>query len=153
VAVECQRAGVAAHPVFDHLDVLADPQLAARNFFQVLPSRRFGADLTHGQAVVLSDTPARHDRAAPAFGEHTREILRDVAGLHDDEVEALIASGVAHEMTEPDLCLERPFFSWIANLMRLSWPASSVDPAQVLFDRYSSELVADQEDDGAHRDE
>ena len=143
-ATELQRAGVAAHPVFDQWDVLADPQLEAREFFRILPSRRFGAELTYGQAVVLSETPAHHERAAPAFGEHTRHVLREVAGLEDDEIESMIVSGEAHEMSQPDLRLERPFLGWIRNIMRLPWPDASVSTADVLYQRYANELLADE---------
>src|SRR5262249_12791181 len=74
-AEERQRAGVAASPVASHWDVVKDPHLAAREYFRVLPSQRFRSDLAYGQAVVLSETPARFTRAAPSFGEHTRDVL------------------------------------------------------------------------------
>ena len=65
---------------------LLDTQLDARDFFRVLPHARFGAELSYGQAIVLSETAARFTRAAPAFGEDTGDILRDVAGCTDEEV-------------------------------------------------------------------
>jgi crotonobetainyl-CoA:carnitine CoA-transferase CaiB-like acyl-CoA transferase len=138
-SVELQRAGVPAHPLFDHWDVLADPQLASRQFFRVLPSTRFGAELTYGQAVVLSETPANFTRAAPAFGEHTRDILK-VVGLTEPEIDGLITSGIAHEMPHPGLRLERPYLGWVPHLLRLPWPDSTVDPAQIIFDRMSEQL-------------
>jgi crotonobetainyl-CoA:carnitine CoA-transferase CaiB-like acyl-CoA transferase len=145
-ASELQDAGVPASPVMDHWDVLADPQLAARNSFRVLPSTRFGADLTYGEGVVLRDTPGRYDRAAPAFGEHTREILRELAGLDDGGVDKLVASGIAHEMPHPELRLERPFLNWIGRMIRLPWPTATVDPAQVVFDQLRKEWVQTRED-------
>ena len=74
-ATELQTVGVAASPVLDAWDVIADPQLAARGFFHALPHARFARDLVFGQAVRLSETPLRSERAAPAFGEHSRDIL------------------------------------------------------------------------------
>src|ERR1700730_17084641 len=55
-ATELQAAGVAAAPVLDSWDLLSDPQLAARDFFRLLPSARFGQELVFGPAVVLSET-------------------------------------------------------------------------------------------------
>ncbi|MFI5054354.1 MAG: CoA transferase, partial [Acidimicrobiia bacterium] len=135
VAVELQRVGVPAAPVMDSWAVLADPQLAARDFFRVLPSARFGADLSYGQAVVLSDTGRTFERAAPAFGEHTREILSEV-GFGAAEIDALVDDGVAHVMAQPELHLERPFLHWIHHLMRLPWPPATIDPARIVFDRF-----------------
>jgi benzylsuccinate CoA-transferase BbsF subunit len=134
VATELQRAGVPSAPVMDHWSVLADPQLAAHDFFRVLPSARFGADLSYGQAVTLSDSAPTFERAAPAFGEHTREVLLDV-GFASEEVDALIDDDVAHVMAHPELHLERPFLHWIPNLVRLDWPPATIDPARIVFDR------------------
>ena len=74
-AAELQSVGVAASAVMDNFEVLGDPQLDGRGFFRVLPHARFGAELTYGQAMTLSATPPRSERAAPAFGEDTRDVL------------------------------------------------------------------------------
>ena len=44
--------------------------------------------------VLLSATPGRVARPAPAFGQHTREVLAE-AGLSDSEIEELLRAGVA----------------------------------------------------------
>lgn len=144
-AAELQLAGVAAFPVFDSYDLLADPHLAARDQFRVLPHARFGLDLTFGQAVVMSETEARYERAAPALGEHSREILRDVGGLGDDEIDRLVLAGVVNEMARPDVHLERPFLHWIPTVMRLPWPASHFDPAAELMHRLEDEMAEEAE--------
>jgi benzylsuccinate CoA-transferase BbsF subunit len=131
---ELQHAGVAAAPVLDHWDVLADHQLAARRFFRVSPSTRFRGELTYGQAAYLPDTPRVADMAGPAFGEHTREVLLEV-GFDGAEIDALLAADVAHEMEHRDLRLERPFLHWVPRVMRLPWPDATVDPARILFDQ------------------
>jgi benzylsuccinate CoA-transferase BbsF subunit len=132
---ELQRAGVPASPVMDHWDVLGDHQLASRRTFRIAGSARFGADLTYGQAAYLPDTPRRSERAGPAFGEHTREVLGEI-GCDDAEIDTFMGAGVAHEMPYEDLHLERPFLHWIPRLMCLPWPAAEVvDPAQIVFDR------------------
>ena len=63
-ATELQWFGVAASPVLDSWDLVADPQLAAREFFHALPHARFPRDLVFGQAVRLSETPPAPTRRA-----------------------------------------------------------------------------------------
>ena len=45
-----------------------------------------------GVPVKMSRTPGRTDRPAPAFGEHTDEVLRE-AGYSEDEIAAMLESG------------------------------------------------------------
>ncbi len=47
-----------------------------------------------GVPVKMSRTPGTVHAPAPAFGEHTEEVLRD-AGFSDEEVAALLESGAA----------------------------------------------------------
>ena len=47
-----------------------------------------------GVPVKLSRTPGDPTRAAPAFGEHTEEVLRE-AGYSAAEVAAMLESGAA----------------------------------------------------------
>ncbi|HXY91466.1 MAG TPA: CoA transferase, partial [Acidimicrobiia bacterium] len=118
-ASELQVFGVAASPVMDGWDVVADSQLAARDFFQALPHARFARDLVFGQAVRLSDTPPRAEHAAPGFGEHSRAILRDLAGLDDATIDRLVDAGVVHVMVRDDVALERPYLHWLRKVQRL----------------------------------
>jgi crotonobetainyl-CoA:carnitine CoA-transferase CaiB-like acyl-CoA transferase len=37
----------------------------------------------------------------PLLGEHTREVLRDVLGHSDADIDALVAAGLAREATLP----------------------------------------------------
>jgi crotonobetainyl-CoA:carnitine CoA-transferase CaiB-like acyl-CoA transferase len=144
VAAELQAVGVAASPVLDSWGVLSDPQLEARQHFHVVPHARFGGELTYGQAIRLTGTPATFTRAAPAFGEDTRDVLRAVAGLSDAAVESALASGVVHEMTRPDLHFERPYLHWIRAVLPLDWPPSTiVDPAAILFERLRADAEPD----------
>lgn len=49
---------------------------------------------TLGVPVKMSRTPGRPDRPAPAFGEHTDEVLRE-AGYSDEEIAKMTESGAA----------------------------------------------------------
>ena len=44
--------------------------------------------------VRLSATPARVPVPSPTLGEHTRDVMRDVLGLPETEIDKLAASGV-----------------------------------------------------------
>lgn len=135
-AAELQSFGVAASPVLDSWDLIADPQLAARDFFHALPHARFARDLVFGQAVRLSETPPLAERAAPAFGEHSREVLHDLAGLDDAAVDALVDAGVVHVMEHDDVMLERPYLHWLRKVQRLlPWGTPSFDPATEMMRR------------------
>ena len=135
-AAELQAFGVAASPVLDAWDLVADPQLASRDFFHALPHARFARDLVFGQAVRLSDTPPRAERAAPAFGADSRDVLHEVAGLDDAEIDDLVASGVVEEMAHIDVVFERPYLHWIGKVMRqVPWGAAEFDPATEMMRR------------------
>jgi benzylsuccinate CoA-transferase BbsF subunit len=141
-ATELQLAGVAASPVESPWDLLTDPHLAAREAFRALPHPRFGTDLVFGQAVTMSDTEPRYSRAAPGLGQDSRDILVDVVGLPDEEVDRLVAAGVVHEMNRPDVRLERPYLHWLRTLMHLPWPDGTFEPAEVLMRRLEDEMEA-----------
>jgi hypothetical protein len=57
------------------------------------------------------------------MGEHSREILREVAGLPEPAIEELISGGTSGEMLQPDTRLRRPYLDWIGRLLRLPWPS------------------------------
>jgi benzylsuccinate CoA-transferase BbsF subunit len=135
-AAELQWFGVAASPVLDAWDLIADQQLAARDFFQALPHARFPRDLVFGQAVHLSETPPRAQWAAPALGEHSRDILRELAGLDDATIDRLVGEGVVHVMQHGDVVLERPYLHWLRNVQRLvPWGNPTFDPATEMMRR------------------
>jgi formyl-CoA transferase len=60
-----------------------------------------------GPPVKLSRTPADVHRPAPAFGEHTHEVLAE-AGLAEEEIAGLIESGAA---AGPSAESQQPFMA------------------------------------------
>ncbi len=79
-------------PILSMEELAREPSL--RNTGTVVevdhPTR--GSYLTVGNPVKLSDSPSDVQRS-PLLGEHTEEILRDVLGFSDSEVEAARAVG------------------------------------------------------------
>ncbi len=65
VVEQAQAAGLPATPVNSVADLIDDPHLAAREFFEDVGGRRHV-----GPFARFSDTPASLRRPAPAFGEH-----------------------------------------------------------------------------------
>ena len=83
-----------------------------------------------------------------AFGEHSRDILRDVAGYDDGAIDRLVAGGVVHEMESPDVALERPYLHWLRHVQRLvPWGEPTFDPAAEMMRR----LAADDPDGACER--
>ena len=100
LAAQFQSIGVAAAPVLDAPGVLADPQLVARSALAEIDQPEAARFLTPRSPVHFSGYPDRLPlRRGPLLGEHNREVLTEVAGLTADEIDELLASGVAS--TEP----------------------------------------------------
>ena len=86
--------GVPAGPVLTIEQMLAQPQLRARDMVVELEHPRAGATQAIGCPLKFSKTPSHLDRPAPMFGQHTREVLGEF-GFADDEIGDLLASGAA----------------------------------------------------------
>ncbi len=93
VTAACQLAQVAAAPLRDVVEVLADRHLHERGFLTTVS--------TPAGPVVLPNSPIRYDGsslralgAAPELGEHTDEVLAEFCGLGDDAIRELHADGV-----------------------------------------------------------
>jgi crotonobetainyl-CoA:carnitine CoA-transferase CaiB-like acyl-CoA transferase len=94
-----EAAGVPAAPVYDVLEMQADPQVQAREMVVEVEHARLGPVKTLGLPIKFSDTPGGVLEGAPLYGQHTREVLRE-HGFPDSEIEALAAEG-AIVLAEP----------------------------------------------------
>ncbi len=91
---QLQAAGVPAGLVQNGEDLMEhDPQLAHTSYFQPLDHPVLGTLRNDRPVASLSDTPPRIRGRAPLFGEHTREVLGEVLGLSEGELDAYEASG------------------------------------------------------------
>jgi alpha-methylacyl-CoA racemase len=78
-----------------HLDEALDSALVReREMVVEVEQPEIGTVRQLGPPVKLSRTPARGDRPAPAFGEHTDEVLREI-GYSAEQIEAMMGSGAA----------------------------------------------------------
>lgn len=93
-----QAHDVPAAQVADAALMCDDPHLAERGFFGWLTNPDTGTLRWHGLPLHLSATPPALRRPPARLGEHNREIMRDWAGLTDEAIDTLEASGVLADM-------------------------------------------------------
>ncbi len=87
-------AGVPCGSVRSIAEVLADPQIAAREMVVPVEHAVLGPMRSLGVPVKLSETPGRVRSAPPALGQHTDAVLQQDLGLSPAEVARLRAAGV-----------------------------------------------------------
>ena len=88
-----EPAGVPCGPINDLAQVFEDPQVRHRRM-QVTVAHPAGEVRMVANPIKFSDTPIPHDVPPPVLGEHTREVLAQVLGMADDEIERLRREGV-----------------------------------------------------------
>ena len=92
---EFEAAGVPVGPVNRIGDMLADPQVHARDMVVEVDHPRAGRVQALGNPVKFSDTPGEVTRAAPLLGEHTREVLASL-GYSNERIDELAREGAVH---------------------------------------------------------
>jgi crotonobetainyl-CoA:carnitine CoA-transferase CaiB-like acyl-CoA transferase len=96
LAASLDRAGMAAAPVLAAPEVHDHPQLAALDFFKWVKSPNIRGHKQRGFAARFSRTPGSIRRPAPRLGEHSREVLSEVAGYSPERIEAMIDAGAVY---------------------------------------------------------
>ncbi len=97
VAQRLQAEGVPAGDVQHAAHQLADPQLAARGYARVVDQPGVGGMVFEGPSFRGTDLPEPIIGPAPLLGQHTREVARELLGLSEPEIDALVAEGVLEE--------------------------------------------------------
>lgn len=95
-----QARGVPAGPVLNARQLLADPHLRARGFFEAAehpPETGLGREKYLGRGWKLSGSPIRIQGPAPRLGEGNDHVLRQVLGLPEEEIAQLRQEGVIGE--------------------------------------------------------
>ena len=80
-AEELERAGIPCGPINSIAQALADPQIVARGLRVDLPHPLAGSVALVGTPIRMSASPPALDRAPPTLGQHTEEVLRELAGV------------------------------------------------------------------------
>jgi crotonobetainyl-CoA:carnitine CoA-transferase CaiB-like acyl-CoA transferase len=87
---------VASGPVRFADELWDDPQVLANGYRAEYDHMLLGPLRDSGPIVSMSATPTRVQRASPALGEHSEEVLREV-GLSDDKIATLFDAGALRQ--------------------------------------------------------
>ena len=86
-------ASIPCGPVNNMEDLFADPQVLHREMVVEVPHETIGTLRLSGVPIKYSETPASVRLPPPLLGQHTDEILVDVLGYSQEQVEALRRQG------------------------------------------------------------
>ena len=92
-----QSNGVAAGAVLDSKDLLFDPHLRERGFYEVVrhhPSTGMPPLPYAGRPWQFSKTPAVKPKAGPIIGEHNTYVLSELLGMTIEELATLERNGI-----------------------------------------------------------
>ena len=106
-----QLAGVPAGAVLDSKDLLFNPHLRERGFYEVVqhhPSTGIPPLPYAGRPWKLSETPSVPPMAAPLMGEHNDGVLRELLGLSDEEMDRLEGEGIIGYAPDDPRPVQRP---------------------------------------------
>lgn len=85
---------VAAAPVYDITDLVADEQLAHREVFVKVGDSQLGAMTVQAPVPRFSGSEGRVEHLGPRLGEHNTEVYADLLGLTSPDIDDLHARGV-----------------------------------------------------------
>ena len=91
-----QAHGVAAGAVFTARDLVANPHLRERGYFEVFTNAnapRVGPRVYAGRPFRIPNIPEALTLVS-ALGQHNVQILREVAKLSEEEIQALLEAGI-----------------------------------------------------------
>jgi crotonobetainyl-CoA:carnitine CoA-transferase CaiB-like acyl-CoA transferase len=89
-----EPAGIPCGPINDLARVFADPQVVHRGARVEVSHPLAGTTPLVASPIRLSATPVEHRTPPPLLGQHTREVLVELLGLGEDELDALREKGV-----------------------------------------------------------
>ena len=106
-----QAEGVPAGAVLDSKELLFNPHLVERGFYEIVthhPSTEMPPLPYAGRPWKLSETPAVTPRAAPVMGEHNEYVLGELLGLSSGQIADLEGKGVIGYAPEDPRPVQRP---------------------------------------------
>lgn len=94
IMAQLQAVGVPAAAIHSAADVIDDPQLAARRFWQMLPRAYVGMQPNPVAPYRVGPAPMPIEAPAPTLGQHNRRVLVELLGLTDADLARLTQAGV-----------------------------------------------------------
>ena len=89
-----RKAGIPAGAIRTPGQALDSEETAARGMIVSAPHPTEGDVPTLRSAIAMTGTPARAPAGAPLLGQHTLEVLRDIGGYAEAQVEGLANRGI-----------------------------------------------------------
>ncbi len=89
-----QEQGVPAAPVLKGGEVINDPHLESRGFWDVVNHPEAGAYKQVTIPWLLSKSPRATATPAPGLGEHNHQVLNGLLGLSQSEIDVLAQEGI-----------------------------------------------------------
>ena len=102
VTARLQAVGIPSAPALKAAEVLENPQLKARGFFDEVTHPDTGAYRHAGTPWRLVNSPRKPRSPAPTLGQHSVEVFHNLLGLSPEEIAALDESGVTGETPAPE---------------------------------------------------
>jgi len=94
VLVVFERAEVAAAPIYDAQQLLADEHLRARGSFVQVDDPDFGTMTVQAPVAILSETPGGVDHLGRDLGADNEAVYGGLLGVDAERLDALRASGI-----------------------------------------------------------
>ena len=108
-AWELQRAGVSAAPILANWQMLHDPHIHARGFYQWVEHSVVGVYPYPSWPWQFSRTKPSIRRAAPRFAEHNHEVLQEL-GYTDEQIAELYALEITSDAPTAPVLIARGAF-------------------------------------------
>jgi crotonobetainyl-CoA:carnitine CoA-transferase CaiB-like acyl-CoA transferase len=89
-----EAANVPCGPINNYREVFEDPQVKHRGLKIEMPHPLAGSVPGVASPMRFSETPVEYPLPPPLLGQHTKEVLRDVLGMKDAEIDRLAAEKI-----------------------------------------------------------
>ena len=93
-----QSQGVPSAPVLNGNEVIIDPHLESRGFWDVVDHPETGPYKQVTTPWLLSKSPRGIPKPAPDLGEHNHQVLTELLGLSEHEIADLITNGITGDI-------------------------------------------------------
>ncbi len=93
-SADLSAEGIPCGPINNLESVFADAQVQHRKVARELPHATAGSIPTIANPIRFSETPTEYRSGPPVLGEHTREVLKELASLDDKEIADLQADKI-----------------------------------------------------------
>ena len=94
-----EKADLPYSPVNSIKDICADPHIRYRNMLVEIDQPEVGKMTITGSPIHLSETPGEVYAPAPLLGQHTEEILKNVLGYSEGDIDALKREGIINKQS------------------------------------------------------